>query len=112
MLFTAQLMHSSPYSWLLNKDRDINRENFLWYCRLGHSSFSYLERLLPKLLSNISISSLRFEQCICVKNHRVPLKSALVKVLFLFSCVFTNVWVISLSFIDDCTRVSWVFDEI
>ena len=58
-------------------------------------------------------------QCIYAKNHHVPFKTSLNKSPIPFIHVFTNVWgpfsTLSaldhkyfVSFIDDCTRVSWV----
>ena len=92
----------------------------LWHRRLGHPSFSYLEHMFPKLFSNISTSSLRCEQCVYAKNHRVPFKVSFNKSVTPFSCVYTDVWgpfsttstsghQYFVSFIDDCTRVSWVY---
>jgi transposase InsO family protein len=92
----------------------------LWHCRLGHPSFSYLERLFPQLFKKVHVSSLRCEHCIYAKNHRVPFKISINKSPFPFTRVFTDVWGpfstpstlgyrYFVSFIDDCTRVSWVY---
>lgn len=92
----------------------------LWHCRLGHPSFSYLECLFHQLFKGVPVSSLRCEQCIYAKNHRVTFKISLNKSPFPFFRVFIDVWgpcstpSVSghryfVSFIDDCTRVSWVY---
>lgn len=92
----------------------------LWHCRLGHPSFPYLEHLFPKLFKNISSSSMRCEQCIFAKNHRVPFKVSFNKSSVPFTCVHTDVWgpfstpsitghKYFISFIDDCTRVCWIY---
>ena len=84
------------------------------------SSIFSLERLFPHLFKTISVSSLRCEQCIYAKNHRVPFKISLNKSPVPFVHVFTDVWgpfstpstlghKYFVSFIDDCTRVSWVY---
>ena len=90
------------------------------HCRLSHPSFLYLERLFPHLFKTISVSSLRCERCIYAKNHRVPFKRSLDKSLVPFVRVFTDVLgpfstpsalghKNFVSFIDDCTIVSWVY---
>ena len=92
----------------------------LWYYRLGHPSFLYLERLFSQLFWNIPVSSLRCEQCIYAKNHRVTFKISLNKSLVPFVRVFTDVLSLFytpstsshkyfVSFIDKCNRVSWVY---
>ena len=98
-----------------------NREKILfWHCQLGHPYFPYLERLFPHLFKTISVSSLRCEQCIYAKNHRVPFKISLNKSPNPFVRVFTDVWgpfstssalghKYFVSFIDDCIIVSWVY---
>ena len=112
---------TAPAHGFQTKRETFNREKiFLWHCRLGHPSFTYLERVFPKLFSNISVSSLRCEQCIYAKSHRVPFKVSFNKSTIPFSCVHTDVWgpfstasasghKYFVSFIDDCTRVSWVY---
>ena len=85
---------------------------------IGSSIFS-LERLFPHLFKTISISSLWCEQCIYAKNHCVPFKISLNRSPVPFVRVFTDIWGFStpstlghkyfVSFIDDCTRASWVY---
>lgn len=86
---------------------------------LGHSSFPYLEHLFPHLFSHVVVSSLTCEQCIYGKYHRVSFKVSFNKSYTPFSCIYTAVWgpfftlsVLGrkyLSFIDDYTRVSWIY---
>ena len=114
-------LQSQSHSALQVRNTTLAREKILlWHYRLGHPSFVSLERLLPNLFSHISVSSIKCEQCIYAKNHRVPFKISLNKSLNPFSCVHTDVWgpfstpSVSghryfVSFIDDCTRVSWIY---
>ena len=62
----------------------------LWYYQLGHPKFSYLECLFHQLSQKFLISSLRCEQRIYAKNHRVPFKMHLNISLIPFTCFFTN----------------------
>lgn len=52
---------------------------------------SYLERLFPKLF-HIFVSSLRCEQFIYAKNHRVPFTVDYYKSAIPFPCVYSDVW--------------------
>lgn len=63
---------------------------------------------------------MRCEQCIFAKNHRVPFKTSFNRSSVPFACVYTDVWgpfptsstsgyKDFLSFIDDCTRVCWIY---
>lgn len=80
----------------------------------------YLECLFPHLFALIHVSSLKYEQCIYAKNHRIPFKINSNKNFIPFSCVYTDVWEpfftpsalehkYFVSFINDCTRVSWIY---
>ncbi|BFG28235.1 hypothetical protein CerSpe_145090 [Prunus speciosa] len=103
------------------KDNVLDQEKILlWHRRLGHPSFIYLERLFPKLFTNISASSLRCEHCIYAKNHRVSFPPSFHKSVSPFSRIHTDVWGpfsiptssgarYFIFFIDDCTRVCWVY---
>ena len=117
---TRELQPKSDCILQVTRETSNKEKILLWHCRLGHPTFPHLERLFPHLFKTISISSLQCEQCIYAKNHRVPFKISLSKSLALFACVFTDVWgpfstpsALShkyfVSFIDDGTRVSWVY---
>jgi hypothetical protein len=93
---------------------------WLWHRRLGHPSFQYLQHLFPSLFSKVNISNFHSEPCIYAKNHCVSFLLSFNKSDFPFSLIHTDVWGPStiptytgvqwfVSFIDDCTWVSWVY---
>jgi hypothetical protein len=93
---------------------------WLWHRRLGHPSFQYLQYLFPSLFSKVNVSNFHYEPCIYAKNHRVSFPLSFNKSDVHFSLIHTDVkgpsliptytgvqWFVS--FINDCTRVSWVY---
>jgi transposase InsO family protein len=91
-----------------------------WHRRLGHPSFGYLKKLLPKLFIDTDISLLNCETCIKAKSHRVSFKPSLNKCISPFELIHSDVWGPSpvnsiggyrwfVLFIDDCTRMTWVY---
>lgn len=87
-MFQSKSGHGLQVEWaLLEKERIL-----LWHRRLGHPSFVYLECLFPKLFTNIPVASLRCEQCIYAKNHRVSFKISFNTSPIPFSCVHMDVW--------------------
>ena len=98
-----------------------NREKvFLHHCRLGHPSFRVIKRLFPSLFSNLDVASLNCEGCELAKHKCVPFPVSNNMSIFPFYLIHTDVWGPStvpnifgarwfLTFIDDCTRVTWVF---
>ena len=93
-----------------------NKEIWLWHCRLGHLSFSYLKLLFPSLFQNKDISQFKCKNCEYAKHHRASFpiqiyeKSCLFMLIHSYiwgpSCVKTNTgvrWFIT--FINDHTRV-------
>nr|KYP63246.1 Retrovirus-related Pol polyprotein from transposon TNT 1-94 [Cajanus cajan] len=98
-----------------------NREKvFLHHCRLGHPSFRVIKLLFPSLFSKLDVESLHCEVCELAKHKRVPFPVSNNMSTFPFYLIHTDVWGPSivpnvsgarwfLTFIDDCTRVTWVF---
>ena len=99
-----------------NKDSDI----MLWHYRLGHPNFMYLSKMFPSLFINKSPNTFSCEICQFAKHtrscySRLPYKSSKP-----FSFIHSDVWGPSrintmngqrwfVSFIDDHTRLTWVF---
>lgn len=103
----------------LTQDKN-KKEIWLWHRRLGHPSFSYLKKLFPSLFHKCNISDFLCETCVMAKSHRVVFPLSNKKSVFPFSLVHTDVWGPSpqsthngrkwfISFVDDCTRVTWVY---
>jgi hypothetical protein len=92
---------------------------WLWHRRLGHPSFQYLQHLFPSLFSKVNVSNFHSEPCIYAKNHCVSFPLSFNKSDVPFSLIHTDVWSPPIptytgvqwfvSFIDDCTWVSWVY---
>ena len=80
---TRELQPKSDHILQVTREMSNREKILLWHCRLSHPSFPYLERLFPHLFKTISVSSLQCEQCIYAKNHLVPFKISLNKVLLL-----------------------------
>ncbi|CAL2237877.1 unnamed protein product [Prunus armeniaca] len=96
------------------------QEVWLLHRRLGHASFSYLRRLLPSLFNGINESDLHCEVCILAKSHRASFPPSMNKRPFPFDLVHSDVWGPSpvvtssglrwfVTFIDDCTRMTWLY---
>jgi hypothetical protein len=67
---TSASSHQLAQAFSANKSAD--SEVWLWHKRLGHSSFGYLKKLLPKLFIKLSNSDFKCEVCELAKSHRVP----------------------------------------
>ena len=104
----------------VNQGEVINSEIWLWHRRLGHASFGYLKKLFPSLFVNLDISTFRCDVCELAKSHRVSFPSNLNKSSVPFMIVHSDVWGPSpnptlggsrwfVTFIDDCTRMTWVY---
>ncbi|KAJ9675533.1 hypothetical protein PVL29_024456 [Vitis rotundifolia] len=88
--------------------------------RLGHPSFVYLAKLFPKLFINKNPASYHCEICQFAKHTRTVYPQIPYKPSSIFSLVHSDVWGPSriknisgtrwfVTFIDDHTRVTWVF---
>jgi hypothetical protein len=93
---------------------------WLWHRRLGHPSFHYLLKLFPSLFSKVNVSSFHCDSCLLAKHHHTSFHSSFNKSSVPFSIIHSDVWgpfrVTNrsntkwfVSFIDDCTHVSWVY---
>jgi len=68
------------------------KEIWLWYRRLEHLSFGYLEKLFPSLFYKYNISDFICETCVMAKNHCVVFPLSNKKIDFPFSLIHTDVW--------------------
>ena len=93
---------------------------WLHHCRLGHSSFSVLKILFLLLFKGIDVESLHCDICEFSKYHCVPLLISNNRTFVPFSLIHSYIWGPStipnvfgarwfVSFIKDCTRVTWPY---
>ena len=91
---------------------------WLWHRRLRHLSFGYLKKLQPKLFSGLNDREF-CDPCERAKSHRISYSPSLNKSSEPFEVIHSDVWgpvkVPSISraryfvtFIDECTRMTWV----
>ena len=95
----------------------VNRQIWLWHRRLGHPSSQYLKKLFPNFFAHVH--HLSCETCVLAKSHRKVFHSNNTRTNTPFSLVHSDVWGPSpensngfsyfLLFVDDCTRMTWVF---
>jgi Integrase core domain/GAG-pre-integrase domain len=95
-------------------------EMIWWYRRLGHMSFSALERIFLALFKKYSRSELVCDVCELAKHIRTMYPSLGNRSLNYFDVIHSDVWGSSrvasssgfrwfVTFIDCCSRVSWLF---
>ena len=106
---------------LISESTMTNKEKIhLYHCQMGHPSFQVVKAILPSLFKNLDVGSLYCEVCEFAKHKHVPFPISNKMSLFPSSLVHTDVWDPAnvpnisgakwfLTFIDDCTRVTWVF---
>lgn len=103
----------------LTSSSDQLSEIFLWHRRLGHPSFGNMKKSMPSLFIGITESVLHCETCVLAKSHRVSYPLSYSKSSIPFEIIHSDVWGPSqiptptgmkwfVSFIDDCTRLSWI----
>ena len=93
------------------------QETWLWHRRLGHPSPGYFKLLYL----NLSISSdFACKTCVLAKSHRQSFKPSNTHMNSIFSLVHFDVWGLApivggngfryfVIFVDDCTRMTWVY---
>ncbi|KAK4254159.1 hypothetical protein QN277_020331 [Acacia crassicarpa] len=92
----------------------------LWHKRLGHPNFNYMSQLFPSLISNQNASVFHCDSCEKAKHHRTSFQKIPYKPSQPFSTIHSDLWGPSrtpnrshskwfITFIDDHTRVSWVY---
>lgn len=112
----TRLSHS-----LISESTLSNKEKiFLHHRRLGHPSFRIVKILFPSLFSKLDVENLHCEVCELAKHKRVPFPVSNKRSTSPFYLIHTDIWGPSnvsnisgarwfVTFIDDCTRVTWVF---
>ena len=91
----------------------------LWHYRLGHPNFVYLRKLFPSLINKNS-ENLQCEVCQFSKHVRNSYPTQPYKSPHTFYLVYSDVWGPSrvknisgsrwfVTFIDDHTRITWIF---
>ena len=93
----------------------------LWHYRLGHPNFMYLGKLFPSLFMNKNPNNFSSEICQYSKHTGNSYSSVTYKPSHPFSLIHSDVWGPSrikknitgkrwfVSFIDDHTRLTWIF---
>ena len=107
-------------STALTSSSDKLSEIWLWHRRLGHPSFSLMKKSIPTLFIGVSETVLHCETCVLAKSHRITYSPSISnKSTIPFELIHSDVWGPSkeptisgmryfVSFIDDCTRLSWI----
>ena len=101
------------------KEKKKESEIWLWHRCLGHASFGYMEKLFSSLFANFDVSSFKCDVCEPAKSHRASFPLTLTKSPVPFMIIHSDVWGPSkfvtldgscwfVTFIDDCTRMTWV----
>ena len=67
-------------------------EIWLWHKCLGHSSFGYLKKLMPKLFVQLTNVEFKCDVCELAKSHRVPFQNSMSKSPAPFMVVHSDVW--------------------
>ncbi|CAN0910966.1 Retrovirus-related Pol polyprotein from transposon TNT 1-94 [Linum grandiflorum] len=92
----------------------------LWHIRLGHPSFGYLERLLPKLFLNKRSKDFQCDVCQLAKHTRSSYHGLSYRPTRPFAIIHSDIWGPTrikningarwfVTFIDDHTRLTWTF---
>jgi len=90
------------------------------YRCLGHPSFFVLKSVFPSLFTKEFVKSFKCHVCQFAKHHRVTYPSNYTKSVHPFDLVHFNVWELVsrssiygvkwfVTFIVDCTRITWIF---
>jgi GAG-pre-integrase domain len=101
---------------------DNENKVMLWHKRLGHPSFGHLKKLSPHLFLGLDNKDFSCKTCVEAKSHRTSYFDSMNKSIASFDLIHTDVWgpspVMSKSmcrwyviFIDDCTRMMWLYNE-
>ena len=84
---------------------------WLQHRRLGHPPFSNLKCLFLVLFTKVSVESFHCDLCQFAKHHRTTFLPNGNRSSKPFDLIHSHVWGAKwfVSFIDDCTRVTWIF---
>ena len=117
LYYVDDLDHGKVHS---AKSHRQGQDIWLWHYRLGHPSFNYLQHLFPTLFKNVLHSNFKCKDCILGKSHRTNYPISYSKCNTPFEIIHSDLWgpapVLTtagfkwfVTFIDDCTRVCWVY---
>ncbi|KAK2414409.1 myosin-16 [Trifolium repens] len=107
-------------SSLLSESSSSASQIWLQHKRLGHPPFSLIKSMYPELFLRHSVESFKCDVCEFAKHHRVSFSPNFNKSVEPFNIIHSDVWGPAptsnvsgakwfVSFIDDCTRLTWVF---
>ena len=112
----------NPLSTSFLSESVMSNKNKIWlYHRcLGHPSFKVLKIMFPSLFKGSNVESFHCTECEFAKHKRTSFLKSNTKTLNPFSLIHNDIWGPTtvpnisgakwfVSFIDDCTRVSWVY---
>ena len=113
-------MPSKSHSFLSESAMTNKEKVQLYHCRLGHPSFRVIKMLFPSFFKKLDVESFHCEVCELAKHKRVSFPISNKISTSPFFLIHTDVWGPSsvpnisgarwfVTFIDDCTRVTWVF---
>ena len=109
-----------PHSFLSELSLSNKEKIWLHHHRLGHPSFRVIQVLFLPLFKSLEVENFHCEVCELAKHKRVSFPVSNKRSLFPFYLVHSDIWGPSIipnvswarwfvSFIDDCTRVTWLF---
>lgn len=109
-----------PLSFLSESPSTKREKIWLHHHRLGHPSFSTLKIMFPLLFKGVDVEKLHCDVCEFAKHRRASFPISNKRVSSPFALIHSDIWGPStipnisgarwfVSFIDDCTRVTWIF---
>ena len=114
---SSVIKNKLPLSLLSSSNKDTI---WLHHFRLGHPSFGVLKTMFPSLFKGLSAEFFHCDVCELAKHKRVSFPISNERSSIPFYLIHSDIWGPStipnvsgswwfVSFIDDCTRVSWIF---
>jgi transposase InsO family protein len=108
------------YSFVFEHFSSNKEKVWLHHRRLGHPSFRVIKVLFPSLFKGLNVENFHCEVCELAKHKRVPFSVSNRRSSIPFYLIHSDIWGPStipnvsgarwfVSFIDDCTRVTWIF---
>ncbi|XP_040949746.1 protein root UVB sensitive 6 isoform X1 [Gossypium hirsutum] len=116
----VNVLNSSPLSLISESIKTNKDQIWLYHLRLGHPSFRVLKIMFPSLFKGLTVEQFHCDICELAKHKRTSFPVSNKRTSTPFTLVHSDVlgpstisnisgarWFVS--FIDDCTRVSWIF---
>jgi hypothetical protein len=112
----GKLSHSFVFAHFSSNKEKV----WLHHRRLGHPSFRVIKIMFPSLFKGLNVENFHSEVCELAKHKRVPFPVSNRRSSIHFYLIHSDIWGPStipnvsrarwfVSFIDDCTRVTWIF---